>query len=105
MISLITREDFFTAVKASYETPEDFILDVERNNSEGFEVFCSISQNPADSDILILHYGTGKFVGWYKLEHVGRAIQSNIQNLGDLVEFIHYFKKAVSLYQGENENE
>ena len=97
MISLITREDFFTAVKASYETPEDFILDVERNNSEGFEVFCSISQNPADSDILILHYGTGKFVGWYKLEHVGRAIHSNIQNLDDLVEFIHYFKKAIPL--------
>ena len=95
MISLITREDFFTAVKASYETPEDFILDVERNNSEGFEVFCSISQNPEDSDILILHHETGKFLSWYKLEHLGRAIESNIQNLIELEEFIYYFKQAI----------
>ena len=105
MIPSITREDLFTAVKANYETLEDFIHDVERNNSEGFEVFCSISQNPSDSDILILHYGTGKFLGWYKLEHLGRAIESNIQNLSDLMDFIYYFKKAVSLYQEENENE
>lgn len=97
MIPSITREDFFSAVKASYETPEDFIQDVKRNNSEGFEVFCSIAQNPEDSDILILHYGTGKFLGWYKLEHIGRAIESNIQSPDELVKFIYYFKKAISL--------
>ena len=97
MISLITREDFFTAVKASYETPEDFIQDVRRNNSEGFEVFCSIAQNPEDSDILILHCETGKFLSWYKLEHLGRAIESNIQSLIELEEFIYYFKKAIPL--------
>ena len=97
MIPSITREDFFSAVKASYETPEDFIQDVKRNNSEGFEVFCSIAQNPEDSDILILHYGTGKFLGWYKLEHIGRAIESNIQSPDELVKFIYYFKKAIPL--------
>lgn len=104
-MSAVARKDLFTAVEANYETLEDFIQDVKRNNSEGFEVFCSISQNPSDSDILILHYETGKFVGWYKLEHLGRAIESNIQNLSDLMDFIYYFKKAVSLYQEENENE
>ena len=92
---MITREDLCTTVKAIYETPEEFIQDVEKNNSDGFEVFCSIAENPADSDILILNYVTGQFVGWYKLWHVGRDIRSNIQNSQDLTNFIQCFENSV----------
>ena len=90
----ITRDDLCTAVEAIYETTEDFIQDVERNNSDGFEVFCSIAENPSDSIILIFNYKTEQFVGWYKLWHVGRDICSNIQNLSDLEKFIQCFKNS-----------
>jgi hypothetical protein len=95
----ITREDLCTVVKAIYGMSEDFIEDVGKNSSDGFEVFCSIGENSTDSDILILNCETGQFVSWYKLWHVGRDIRSNIQNLTDLEKFIHDFKNSMPLYQ------
>lgn len=93
---MITREDLCTTVKAIYKTPEDFFQDVERNNSEGFEVFCSIAEDSADSDILILNYETGQFVGWYKLWHLGRDVRSNIQNSQELTKFLQGFENSTN---------
>ena len=55
-----------------------------------------------NSDILIFHYETGKFLSWYKLEHLGRGIESNIQSLIELEEFVYYFKKAIPLPEEES---
>ena len=95
MTVLITREDLQEAIKKVYDDPNQFIIDVQENVAAGFEVFHSIDGDAESSDVLILYYTTGQFISWYKLVHVGRAIQSNIQNAHDLEKFIRYFYNAV----------
>lgn len=90
---MITREDFVDAIKLSYDNPEDFIRDLKANVAAHFEVFVSIDNNPEDADVLILDTLQTLFITWYKMEHFGRCIQSNITESEELYEFIKRFKE------------
>lgn len=90
---MITREDFVDAVKLSYDNPEDFIRDLKANVAAHFEVFVSIDGNPEDADVLMLDTNQSLFVTWYKMEHFGRCIQSNITESDEICEFIKRFKE------------
>lgn len=90
---MITREDFADAIKLNYDNLEDFIRDLNANVAAHFEVFVSIDNNPEDGDVLILDTNQSLFVTWYKMEHFGRCIQSNITNSDALEEFVKRFKE------------
>lgn len=98
---MITREDFVDAVKLSYDNPEDFISDLKANVAAHFEVFVSIDGNPEDADVLILDTLRSLFVTWYKIEHFGRCIQSNITESEEMHEFIKRFKEQSVKEAGE----
>lgn len=90
---MITREDFVDAVRLSYGNPEDFIRDLKANVAAHFEVFVSIDSNPEDADVLMLDTNQSLFVTWYKMEHFGRCIQSNITKSEEICEFIKRFQE------------
>ena len=90
---MITREDFVDAIKLSYDTPEDFISDLRANRAVRFEVFVSIDNNPEDADVLLLDTANSLFVTWYKMEHFGRCIQSNITDSAEMLEFVKRFRE------------
>ena len=72
---------------------EEIVRDIERGNAERFEVFVSIDDNPEDADVLILDTANSLFVTWYKMEHFGRCLQSNITDSDAMDEFIKRFKE------------
>ena len=90
---MIMREDFVDAIKLSYDNPEDFISDLKANVAAHFEVFVSIDGNPEDADVLMLDTLQTLFVTWYKMEHFGRCIQSNIKDSAEMLEFVKRFKE------------
>ena len=90
---MVTREDFVDSIKLSYDSSEEFIQDLRANRAAHFEVFVSIDINPEDADILLLDTANSLFVTWYKLEHFGRCIQSNITDSAEMLEFVKRFKE------------
>ena len=90
----ITRKHLCDTIQTMYSNMDTFFADVEANMAPGFEVFCSIKENPGDSDILIMDVTNGLYICWYKLYHVGRDIKSNIPDLTRLKMFIEAFKHA-----------
>lgn len=92
----LTRDHLCNAVKAVYTNPEDFFDDVGYGNAGNFVV--SIDE---DDDILITDSTSNQFIGWYKLYHLGRALTTNISDLGTLEQFIRAFKACERRYPDE----
>lgn len=91
---MITRVELGKVVSDAYANPEQFFEDVQYGDVDSFSIFSSIDDDIADANVLILDSETSLFISWYKLQHLGRDLHSNIPDTDTLRDFIMRFKSC-----------
>ena len=91
---MITRVELGKVVSDAYANPEQFFEDVRYGDVDSFSIFSSIDEAISDANVMILDSETNLFISWYKLQHLGRDLHSNIPDTDTLRDFIMRFKNC-----------
>lgn len=84
----ITREILVETVCKIFGDTETFLDKIEFEIINRFELFVSSGDSLGSGDVLLLDTTTGLYIKWYKLTHIGRDINTNIESIKDLEIFL-----------------
>lgn len=88
MTTNITREMLVETVCKIFGDCETFLDKIEFEVINRFELFVSNGDSTGSGDVLLLDTETGLYIRWYKLTHIGRDLNTNIENKKQLEIFL-----------------